>query len=478
LKKQLIHSMDDTYHEYLRDESKMRGAADSISFPESEAEIGNILRVTRENRMPVTIQGGKTGVVGSAVPSRGHIMNLSLMNKVKSFFIAEAGEAFLKVEPGITLNELRKAIDRLETPKALFWPPDPSESTATVGGIASTDAKGICFHLYGKSTSHISGIRVMNAEGSIRDLKSGQDAIVINGKSKDLQDVYLGGEGMYGVITELTLRLMPKPREIWGIGFFFEDREDGMSFSDQLKATSFEVQGANIAAIEYLDHTIINALERRKNELTKLKHIPDVATRIATMVYVEIHGDQEEAIEEIAEALMTIGSSFNGDPDHTWAFSGEPEIDKMRNFLHAAAEIAILHVEKVRSEDPRITKLGIDISLEGDGLKTWVSRIEKTLQKENLKAGYWGHIGSNRLHIDILPGSYGEFVKGRALFETWAERFPASLGNAITSYGIGKLKKSIFLKTVSKAYIEELHQMKKQLDKHNLWNPGNMIEVL
>ncbi len=132
--------MGETYHEYLKDESKMRGAADSISFPESEAQIGSILQVMREKRMPVTIQGGKTGVVGSAVPSKGHIMNLSHMNQVKSFCIAEGGEAFLKVEPGITLNELRKAIDRLATPEAFFWPPDPSESTATVGGIASTDA--------------------------------------------------------------------------------------------------------------------------------------------------------------------------------------------------------------------------------------------------------------------------------------------------------------------------------------------------
>ena len=478
MERQLIHPMDETYHEYLKDESKMRGAADSISFPESEAEIGNILQVMRQDRMPVTIQGGKTGVVGSAVPSRGHIMNLSHMTKVKSFFIAEEGEAFLKVEPGITLIELRKAIDRLETPKAFFWPPDPSESTATVGGIASTDAKGMCSHLYGKSASYISGIRIMNAEGSIRDLKRGQDVIVINGESKDLLDVYLGGEGMYGVITELTLRLIPKPREIWGIGFFFEDREDGMSFSDQLNATSFEVQGAKIAAIEYLDHTIINALEMHKNNMTRVKHIPDVATHISAMVYVEIHGDQEEAIEEIAAASMVIGSSFNGDPDQTWAFSGEPEIDKMRNLLHAAAETAGLHIEKVRSEDPRITKLGIDISLEGDGLKTLVSRIEKTLQEENLKAGYLGHMSSGRLHIDILPGSYGEFVKGKALFESWADRFPVSLGNAVTSYGIGKLKKSIFRKTVSKAYIEELHQLKKKLDRNNFWNPGNMIEVL
>ena len=476
MERQLIHPMGETYHEYLNDESKMMGAADSISFPESEAEIGKVLQVMRENRTPVTIQGGKTGIVGSAVPSRGHIMNLSRMKKVKSFFIGEEGETFLKVEPGITLNELRKVIDRLETPKALFWPPDPSESTATVGGIASTDAKGICFHLYGKVVSYISEIRIMNAEGSICDLKKGQGAIVINDESKELIDVYLGGEGMYGVITELTLRLVPKPKEIWGIGFFFEDQEDGMSFAEQIKATSFEVQDANVAAIEYLDSTIINTLEMHHNHMSKLKYNPVVAPHLAAMVYVEIHGDREEAIEEIAQALMMIGSSFNGDPDKTWAFSGESEIHKMRNFLHAVDETAILHIEKVRCEEPRITKLGLDISLESDGLKTLIRRFEKALKKENLKACFLGHIGSSSLHIDILPGNYGEFVKGMALLETWAERFPASLENAITSYGIGKLKKSIFLKTVSKTYVEDLLKLKKQLDKNNLWNPGNMIE--
>jgi D-lactate dehydrogenase (cytochrome) len=468
--------MDDTFHDYLKDESNMVGAAESISFPESEVEIGKILQEMRENRTPVTIQGGKTGVVGSAVPLRGHIMNLSHMKKVKSFSMTEDGEILLKVEPGITLLELRKAIQRLETPAAFFWPPDPSEPTATVGGIASTDARGICFYLYGSSASYVSGIRVMNTEGSIRDLKKGQDTIVIDGESRDLMDVYMGGEGMYGVITELTLRLIPKPEAIWGIAFFFEDQEDGMSFADQLKTTSFVSQDAHIAAIEYLDRTILDALEVHHHHMNRLKHTPEVWPYISAMVYVEIHAEQEEAVEEIAEVLMMIGSRYKGDPDKTWAFSGETEIDKMRNFLHAAAETSILHIEKVRCEDPRITKIGLDISLVRDGLKTLVSRFQKRLQKENLTASFWGHIGSS-LHVDILPGSYEEFVKGKELLEMWAERFPASLGNAITSYGIGKLKKSILLKTVSTAYIDDIIQLKKQLDKHNLWNPGNMIQV-
>ena len=132
LENKLIHPMRESFHDYLKDESKMMGAAESISFPESEAEIEKVLQLMRESRTPVTIQGGKTGVVGGAVPLRGHIMNLSHMKQVKSFSLGQDGSALLTVEPGVTLEDLRKVIQRLEAPEGFFWPPDPSELTATL----------------------------------------------------------------------------------------------------------------------------------------------------------------------------------------------------------------------------------------------------------------------------------------------------------------------------------------------------------
>ena len=469
--------MAETYRHYLMDESKMVGSAESISFPESEAEIHQILRVLQETQIPITIQGGKTGIVGSAVPLRGHIMNLSKMKEVKSFFTAEDGSTLLKVEPGVTLIELRKMIERLKTPKPLCWPPESSESTATVGGVVSTDANGICSRIYGDTGSYVDGIRVMNAEGSISEIKKGQGALFMNAKSKDLLEVFLGGEGMYGVITELTLRLISKPEEIWGIGFFFEDQENGLSFVDKLKNESREVEGARIAAIEYLDRATIEAIEKHKPYLTKLRTLPDIAPDTSSMVYVEIHGERQEPIETIAETLMSACLNANSDPYRTWALSGEHEIEKMRSFLHAAMETAILHIEKVRSEDPRITKLGINMSLENQSLKTLVRRFEIYLKEESLSGNLFGHVGDNTLHINILPKNYDDYIKGKVLLEKWAQKFTPFRGKAIRAYGIGKLKKSIFLKATSNAGIEEIIKLKKQLDKNNLWNPGNMIEI-
>jgi len=477
LKKCLIHPMTETYRHYLIDESHMTGSAESISFPESEVAIRQILRVLQENQIPITIQGGKTGIVGSAVPLRGHIMNLSKMKRVKSFFTTEDGSALLKVEPGVTLIELRKMIERLETPKKLCWPPESSEATATVGGVASTGAKGICSRIYGDTGSYVEGIRIMNAEGSVIEIKKGQSAILMNAESKDLLEVFLGGEGMYGVITELTLRLLPKPAEIWGISFFFENQDDGLSFVDKLKDKSWEVAGAQIAAIEYLDRVTIETIEKHKQYMTKLRAVPEIAPDTSSMVYVEIHGERQEPIETIAEVLMSVGRHLNSDPCKTWAFSGEHEIEKMRSYLHASMETAILHIEKVRIEDPRITKLGIDMSLENQNLKALVGHVETLLQEESLIGNLFGHVGDNTLHINILPKNHDDYIKGKAVLEEWAENFTAFLGKAIKAYGIGKLKKSIFLKATPNAFIEEIIQLKKQLDKNNLWNPGNMIEI-
>ncbi len=476
MKKLLIRPITESYHDYLTDESNMTGAAESISFPESEAEIIQILRLLQEKQIPVTIQGGKTGLTGAAVPLRGHIMNLSGMKRVKAFSSAEDGSALLTVESGVTLIELRKAIGRLNSPRPLFWPPESSELTATVGGVASTAAKGICAGMYGDVGFYIDSIRAINAKGAIDDIKKGQRTVSINGEPEDLLAVYLGAEGMYGVITELTLRLIPKPAETWGISFFFENREDGLSFADNLKDGPRELEGAQIAAIEYLDRATIEAIEKQKQFLSNLKALPDVPANTSAMVYVEIHGEGQEAVEAMAETLLSVAMSFHNDPSRTWAFSGELEIEKMRNFLHAAVETALLHIKKVRLEDPRITRLGIDMSLENESLKTLAGRFQEYLQEEGLSANLFGHVGNNTFHINLLPKNFGDYVKGMAVLENWAEAFTVFRGTAVTEYGIGKMKKSIFRKAASKAAIERIIQLKKQLDKNNLWNPGNMLD--
>lgn len=476
MKRQLIYPMEEKYQEYLSDESKMMGKANSISFPQSEEEILEIITKMRKSHIPITVQGGKTGITGCAVPSKGHILNLSNMNRVKEFIKTDEGNTFLRVESGITLLELKKEIRRLKNQEALFWPPDPTESSATVGGIASCNARGISSYLYGDTRKYIEGARVIHFDGTIKDIRRGEIVIPFLGFEKDLLDLYIGGEGMFGILTELTLKLQPKPKEVWGISFFFEKKEDVFDFADSLIREDLQGEKANLAAIEYIDKVTMDEIQKRKAFMTKLKELPDIAPEFCAMVYIEIHGWEEEALESIAEVLMEMAENCNSDSNRAWALSGDTDIEKMRNLRHGAAECTNLFIEKIRLKEPRITKLGTDMSLEGESFKSVITKYETDIENEGLRACIFGHVGGNHLHVNILPENYEEYEKGRRLLKKWAKEIGEKKGKVVTEHGVGKLKKSIFLQTTSKDYIKELERLKNTYDPIKMWNPGNMID--
>jgi D-lactate dehydrogenase (cytochrome) len=476
MERQLIYTIEDKYQEYLSDESKFIGKAESISFPESEEEILEIIYKMKKNNVQITVQGGKTGIAGCAVPSKGHILNVSNMNKVKEFIKTDKGDAFLKVEPGIRLLELKKVIKKLKSEEELFWPPDPTEPSATVGGIASCNAKGICSYLYGDSRKYIVGARIIHSDGTIKDIKRGETIIPFLDYKKDLLDLYLGGEGMFGVLTELTLKLQTKPKELWGISFFFENKEDAFTFIDHVIKEDLQNEEARMAAVEYMDRATLDVIEEKKEFMTKLKELPDVDSEISAMVYIEIHGREEVGVEEIAEKLMELAINHNSDPDKAWAVSGETEIDKMRTFRHAAAECVNLFIEKIRQKEPSITKLGTDMSLQGVTFESTIKKYEADIKKEGLRACIFGHACGIQLHVNLLPENNDQYEKGRYLFEKWAIEIAKNKGKVVTEHGVGKLKKNMFCLTAKEDYINEIKRLKSIYDSIKMWNPGNMID--
>lgn len=502
----LIMPMDDKYQSYLTDESRLTGSAESISFPRTEDEIRTIITAVRALGLSITVQGGKTGIAGGAVPGGGHILNLSYMNRIKSFE-ARDGLYLLTVEPGVTLMDLTREIRKLNAGEDLFWPPDPTESTATVGGAASCNARGLCASLYGDTRKYIHAIRVMDAQGSTKDIVRGSTAAPSDQCApSDPIDVYLGGEGMYGVITELTLRLIPRPKELWGICFFFTAGKDAFSFADRLtqyvreaqdggdaeavstasgtltsagtaaSGTVSVKQGAAIAAAEYLDRMTIDMIEERKPNISKIRELPAVPSDAAAMIYIEIHGADESSVESCAEALLELADECGVDSDAAWAVSGESETDKLRVFRHAAAETANLYIEKVGHEYPGITKLGMDMGYNGERLETVVLSLKDGLKRYGLRGCIFGHIFGNHLHMNILPNDFNQFEKGRTLMEELAGRAAADAGRQIREHGVGKLKKKIFLITTSDECLAYYKDLKRTIDPAGFWNPSNMLD--
>nr|MDA3788447.1 FAD-binding oxidoreductase [Desulfobacula sp.] len=163
----LIKPLEDRHKDYLKDESRTSGKAESISFPESETQIQAIVKTLLELKKPITVQGSRTGIVGGAVPVCGHILNLSKMTRVTGLELDQDAKFSIRVQPGISLSDLDqqlysrgfdsdgwdnnalKALEVFKKSERYFWPPDPSERSASIGGIAANNSRGICALYYG-----------------------------------------------------------------------------------------------------------------------------------------------------------------------------------------------------------------------------------------------------------------------------------------------------------------------------------------
>ncbi len=476
-----IEPLEERHQDYLKDESRSSGRAESISFPENQAQVQAIVKRLLKQQTPITVQGSRTGLAGGAVPGGGHILNLSRMNRVLGLELDQAGRFYVRVQPGITLSQLDehlssrvfdcegwdldafKALEAFKKAARQFWPPDPSERSASVGGIAANNSRGICALHYGPARDHIKGICVVNTRGEIQ-------------LPPAPMDLYLGTEGMFGVITELTLALQPLPCEQWGIVFLFETQSQALDFIDAIEENQTRESPSGIVAIEFMDQTTLKSIRAYKQMNPGLKLIPDWDDRLTTAVYLELHGHDPSPVEAMAGWLLETALLSGNDPDDTWAFSGEMEIERVRLFRSAAPEAVNHQIDRARQKDSRITKLGTDMRLPGSGLADLLDIYTQGLEAFGLRAAIFGHAAHRHLHVNILPENYEQFMAGKKLIQEWATRISARGGSIVTEHGVGKIKKELFRSCPMPLHLKHIGRLKQQLDPKGLWNPGNMMD--
>ena len=486
---------------YLRDESRSAGSAEYIAFPRCEEEVGEALAFARRQGLAVTTQGGRTGLAAGCVPRGGLVLNLSRMDRVLGAE-REGDSVFLRVQPGLLLLNLRRHVEGMRPEYGpLFFPPDPTETTASIGGMTACNASGARTYRYGAMRRHVEGLRVLLADGRSVTLRRGRQMAagrqlllrcddgsrlflplpsfrmpsVKNASGyfveygMDAVDLFTGSDGTLGVITEILLRLSPLPEQIWECGLLLEREEQALELTDALRSRS------SLASLEFFDEGALRVLRDRQGRDPALRGLLIPPRDVTSLLFAEIHAqNREEAFGEL-ERICSCLKDLGGDPGRTWFGWNSAQIARFREFRHAVPESVNMLVDQRRKAAPGITKLGTDMSVEDKDLFRVFAMYREGLARLGLQSAIWGHIGNNHVHVNILPKTMEEYARAKEQYGVWAQRVTALGGAVSAEHGVGKLKASFLEIMYGPRAIEEMRSLKRCLDPDFMLNPGNLF---
>ena len=497
-----IIKMSDLYSDRLRDESRMTGSCDTLSVPADVRELQTSAKTLWDQNITVTIQGGRTGICGCAVPNGGHIISTEKLNKILGYR-RDGDRCFVSLEPGVMLTELRAYCrEHVSALSGKTFLPNPSETLATLGGMFACNARGMNSALHGDTVGAVSklkmivpsGARLNISRGSCVFDESGCDVPGIgrlevaqllkhggSGKGpafaqagSDLIDVIGGSEGMLGIVTELELELKKPAPELWGVLFFFYDKTTALSFAESaIRYFKNEQTGyVSLSAAEYLDGASMKLVNNYKKQVTLLKALPDFPTYAQSAIYVELEGVFAEETEAVLEELLELFASFGGEEENTWAADGE-ETEKFRLLRHAVPEAINDEIDKIRLQDSRVCKLCTDLELPDMPLCEAEARYNALLSENGLRGFVFGHTCERRLHFNIVPRNIEEYLLGKSLVSTLIESFAAEYDGISWENGIGKTKRDYL--SLLGGRRRQTAEIKMFFDEKGLLNPGNML---
>ena len=429
---------------YSYDASEQRGRPSCAVWVENTGQVSEVLKLASRENIPVIPRGAGTGLSGLSVPAKGGIvMDLTLMNKILELSI---GDRLAVVQPGVVYADLDKAL----APYGFFFPPDPSSGkVCTMGGAVGTNAGGIKGAKYGTTRDYVLGLQVVLADGRI--LRTGGKAIK-NVSGYDLTRLLVGSEGTFGVVTEIILKINPKPTGVaCTVMATFDDLEDaGRAVGDVMHC------GVIPSVLEILGRHTILAI----NQNTDL-NLPEVDA----LLLAETDGYTKEETEyQMQKVIEAFRKNNPREIKQAQSEAEAAELWKARKSAYAVLARIKTHfvLEDVTAPIGKVPAL-----LKG---------IEAIAEKHQIQIATFGHAGDWNLHPQILYDGYDP-VEVKKMEAATAELFKLviDLGGTLTGeHGIGLSKAPLMTLEHDPVSMEMMRAIKRAFDPKNILNPGKM----
>lgn len=516
----------DAYGPYLDDEShSIDGRADMIFFPKNEDDIGAVLRMAYEKGQPVTVQGGRTGLTGGAVPEGGIVLSLEKMNQILHVrYVPEEDTYTVTAQSGVLLEDLVKAVTSknlgalrgkgtkeeqtaveklLNDKRAFYFPVDPTETSAWLGGIVACNASGARTFRYGAVRDWVRRIRVTLPNGETLDIERGK-VIAVNRKFRivfsdgskldfsvpsykmpnvknaaglyakpdmDLIDLFIGSEGILGVINEVELKLAKMPENIMTVMAFFPTETDAVDFVIDARSSNSKVK---MDFLEYFGSTAVRMIREKAGSAgIKVPALTDVTHAIVFFEFPYSEQEMEEKVTALEEMMNKHGSSS----ESSWAGLDRAELEKMKTVRHFVPETINSIIAQRKKEYHDVHKIGTDMAVPDDALKEYLRFYEETLDSQGMEYVIFGHIGNNHLHVNMIPRSNEEVKEGMDNYLLFARKAVELGGTISAEHGCGKLKRAFLEVMYGHQGISEMQAVKRALDPKWILNRGDMVPV-
>lgn len=416
---------------------------DAVFFPLSNEDVSACVKVCAEYRVPVIPFGTGTAVEGGVVATCGGVtVDLRRMNQVLRLSVADMD---VTVQAGVTRKQLNSLLAEQHT--GVYFPVDPG-ADASLAGMAATRASGTAAVRYGTMRENVLGLKVVLADGRI--IETGSRARK-SSAGYDLTHLFVGSEGTLGIITEVTLKLVPVPEAVSAAVCSFAEIDAAVaSVIDVLS------NGIPVARIELIDEIQMDAINRYSG----------LDYAVTPTLFFEFHGS-ESAVVEQAERTESILNS-HGAQGFRWA-TGVGERDRLWEARHNGYYAAI-------GLRPGAIGYVTDVCVPISNLAECIRRAKHDLQATSIPAPLFGHVGDGNFHVvfPIMPGDEQELTEVKALSEKLTQHALDLDGTCTGEHGIGigKLK---LLEQEHGAGVDVMRSIKHALDPLNIMNPGKVL---
>jgi glycolate oxidase len=427
---------------YAYDAMNMSYLPDAVVFPENVKDVVNVMRIANENRIPVVPRGAGSGLTGGSIPINGGIvLSFESMNRIKKIDIENLTAV---VEPGVVTGELHRRVESM----GLFYPPDPASlDFCTLGGNVAENAGGLRAVKYGVTKDYVLGLEVVLPDGSV--VKPGLETVkgVVG---YDLVRLFVGSEGTLGVVTEIILKLIPRPPAKITFLVSFNNIESALH-----TVTDIFRGGILPSTIEFIDKICIELINKFLNL--------GISSDASALLLIEDDGNLDSVRHNgvIIEKIVKENGAFNIERAES------PE--RIQQLWKARRGIS----PSLARVAPY--KLNEDVTVPRSRLADLLKETYRIGEKYSVKIANFGHAGDGNIHVNVLYSSAEEKERADKAVEEIMRKTVELNGTISGEHGVGLAKKQFINIELDKVRINLMKDIKKVFDPNGILNPGKIF---